>query len=883
MATARSERPRFFDGQYIGAADLAAAVDYSRELARQLALGGQSWGICIGLDLVEVANTAGGFDYFVLPGLAFDGYGRPIVVLSPAPVPAGLFADFPTGNQQVWLRYDEAQNRGLRPGWQSCDAEDAYARVRESFAIEAGPKAAIKDRQSGLEVAGTLVPDARLALAAISAGAPLLCDASVPHQTYPPDTARWLVPLGVAAWTAGAPGALGERSADVKKLSRSLRRYVGQVAESLYAADGVLRLRDRMTDRDDSKSPDEQCAAASLRPEDLTNAPDPQDPTTTVERLIGNELVWVEGHMRVTGDARLWGTRLELRNAQGAEADVPLYLRRAPTANADGGHDMEIALGTMADGHSRLLAGAMPAGGPLQPKLQLRNDGRLAVGPVIPADVKTHTLLATTEAATSIAINTADDAVGTLFFTIGAALTERAHIAYDDAENRLQILVGTTPENAVTFTTTGHVGIRMDDPIAAHADANDLVIHNPLANPGLTLLGDANSFASIHFADGLTSTDELRAGFIRYVHASNRLHFGTNNAVRATIDAAGDFGIGTETPVTPLHIAHEAPTMRLDIGGGGPAARIEFAVAGSVQSTIVHDGVSQALRFNNDGSNAITLRENRVGINLGTALPANPLHVRGNIAGSANSTGNHVALIENMAGGNADILALRVGGSVATNSNNFITFFDSTGAIGRIERGALTDLSAGDINQNQEDFGTFLRLVSGGADFAESLPRAATHAPIGPGRIVGVKAGAVSLATRGADALLITTDRAVVVGNARLHGGPPAETVAMLGQVPLFVEGPVRAGDYIVPSGHDDGVGRAMRPAELDAEAAGRVVGRAWQDCPENGRRRVLVAVGVGGASVATTVLLAQQAERIAALESRLASLCARLDGQAMP
>src|SRR5438874_8327725 len=104
MATQRSERPRFFEGQYVGSADLMAVVDYARELAREAALGGQTWGICVGLDLVEIANASGSFDYFILPGLAWDGYGRAIVVLSPAPVPAAKFASLPTGNQLVWLR-----------------------------------------------------------------------------------------------------------------------------------------------------------------------------------------------------------------------------------------------------------------------------------------------------------------------------------------------------------------------------------------------------------------------------------------------------------------------------------------------------------------------------------------------------------------------------------------------------------------------------------------------------------------------------------------------------------------------------------------------------------------------------------------------------------
>lgn len=946
MVTARSERPRFFDGQYLGAADLAAAIDYSRELAREAALAGQCWGICVGLDLVEVANAAGSFDYFVLPGLAFDGYGRPIVVLAPAAVPASLFADFPSGNQPVWIRYDEAQNRGLRPGWQSCEAADAYARVRESFAIEAGPKTSIKDRQSGVEIGGALVEDARLALNAIDPDAALICDASVPHQTFPADTARWLVPLGAAAWIAGAPGSFGPRSGAAKKVSRTLRRYAGQVAESVFAADGVLRLRDRMTDRDDTKSPDEQCAASSVTTADLVNAPDPKDSSKTLNRLVGSELVWVEGHMRVTGDARLWGTRLELRDAKGLDGGIPLHLNRSATLNMSGGRDLEIALGANPDGKSRLLAGVLAPGTPMATKLQLKNDGKLAVGPLIPADVKSHTILATTEDNTSIAINCAAAKLAKLQFTAGPGLTETAHFAYDGATAKARISVGATIANATTFTTTGHVGVRIDDPVGLHIDANDLVVHNPAANVGLTLLNGENAMGSIHFADGVAGNADSRAGFVRYGHGPNRMQFGTLNAVRATIDSTGDLGLGTESPNaridiretasgralklnagtiraedggattrldlqpngggiglhgtgansnralisgdgnlglgtdapgSSIHIKRINPEVTLDVIGVGQQARIAFAVAAGVRSTIAYDVASQATWFTNSGNVGITLRQDRVGINMNGVNPSNHLHVRGNISGAADNSGNHVALIENLAANNGDVLALRVGVN-ADSTSNFITFFDSSGAIGRIERGSLGDIPAGHTNRNQIQAGTFLRLISGGADFAECLTRADVE-PIGPGRIVGVHDGQVSLVTRGADALLVTTDRAVIVGNAPMAEGMPSETVTMIGQVPVFVAGPVSSGDFILPSGANDGCGRAVAPHALSCGDAALVVGRAWESCNEFGLRRVLVAIGISGATSAdaAVAMIEQQGATIAGLEAKVATLSARI------
>ncbi len=945
MAT-RLERPGFFEGQYLGSADMEAIVSYTRDLAREHALAGHAWGIAIGLDLVEVASEggSGAVDLFVMPGLAWDGYGRAIVLLAPVQVPLAPFSGLPSGNQQVWIRYDETPFRGLRAGFETCGAGDAFSRVRESFAIEIGPFARVPDRQSGVTIAGLPVQDARLAGLALSDTAPLMCDASLPQQEFPPDQARWLVPLGVANWVSGAPGSLQARSADVLKLSRTLRQMCGTVTESVYAADGVIRLRDRFTQFKAGDTADVLCAADQIATTDLINQPDRDDPTVTTDRLIGRELVWIEGDTRATGQVRLFGTRLELRDAAGDEtAGVPLYARRAVSPNnLAAGQDFQIVTGTASDGKDRLTVG--PAGanyGDIQERFILRTDGVLAVGLDLPADLKSDHVLFSRGPGITTALATNAGVTAKIGFHILPALTEAAHIAYADDTRRLRISVGTDLANAVTFTTTGHVGIRMDDPISAHVDANDLVIQNPTANVGLTLLGPSNSTGNIHFADGLAGSAQNRAGFIAYTHLADRMNFGTADAVRVTIDSQGAMGVGTETPdaridiretgsgfalklnansvqardggavtrldlqpggggfrvngtavtsaravltsdgrlglgtetpVDSLHVLKTSPSLSLDVAAGGTQARLDFASLGAVRASVLYDLPTQTTRLLNDGNIALTVRQNRVGVNLGTASPANALHVRGTISGNAADTESHVALIENTAGVDADVLALRIGGGAADGSNNFITFFDSTGAIGRIERGTV-------VSTNPGSAGSFLRLISGGADFAESLPRAAGITPIGAGRIVGVKAGRISLLTEGADSLLITTDRAIVVGNARAGGEANAETVALVGQVPLSVSGPVRSGDFIVPSGRNDGQGRAIRLADITPALAAQVVGRAWQDKTDSTTAPVMVAVGMQGADAMAALSAALRArdDRLDRLQQALDHALRRL------
>src|SRR5262245_54818252 len=91
MSTNQLLRPSFFEGQFLGAEDLAAAVDYARLDAARHVLGAHTWGIAIGVRLKEVEDAGGKVQVFIEPGYCWDGFGRPVVVLGPAAVPAEKF------------------------------------------------------------------------------------------------------------------------------------------------------------------------------------------------------------------------------------------------------------------------------------------------------------------------------------------------------------------------------------------------------------------------------------------------------------------------------------------------------------------------------------------------------------------------------------------------------------------------------------------------------------------------------------------------------------------------------------------------------------------------------------------------------------------------
>jgi hypothetical protein len=170
-----------------------------------------------------------------------------------------------------------------------------------------------------------------------------------------------------------------------------------------------------------------------------------------------------------------------------------------------------------------------------------------------------------------------------------------------------------------------------------------------------------------------------------------------------------------------------------------------------------------------------------------------------------------------------------------------------------------------------------VQLESGGADFAESLPQLHPDEEIRVGDVVGVSQGRVTRRTSEAEHLLVVTDRAIVVGNhAANQDHQPAQTVALVGQVPTRVRGAVQAGDYIVPSGLNDGTGVAIAPeAVLRREDSASIVGRAWESSSDEAVKLINTAVGIPS-SLPTDCLVAairDQQAKIHSLEARLEQL----------
>jgi len=128
---------------------------------------------------------------------------------------------------------------------------------------------------------------------------------------------------------------------------------------------------------------------------------------------------------------------------------------------------------------------------------------------------------------------------------------------------------------------------------------------------------------------------------------------------------------------------------------------------------------------------------------------------------------------------------------------------------------------------------------------------------------------------------MVVTTAPIILGN---HPEVNAETdhtpLAFLGQVPVKVDGPVQAGDFILPSGREDGIGLAVSLEQLDSTQFGWVVGQALETSKGVGVKEVQVMVGLGQEQLWSR-LMKEKETQISALADRVAALEATAQTQA--
>gem|GEM_PF-3231488 len=262
----------------------------------------------------------------------------------------------------------------------------------------------------------------------------------------------------------------------------------------------------------------------------------------------------------------------------------------------------------------------------------------------------------------------------------------------------------------------------------------------------------------------------------------------------------------------------------------------DYSVAAGRKARAIHDG---CFVWSDANSNFTTTADGQFlinvsdGLGIGTDNPSAGVHIFEDKFGVNSSVTGHAAIIEHSQA-TASVLALQVGDTLPNATDNFVTFFNGAGT----PQGNIEGNGSGGVVFN-----------TSGSDFAEYLPKQA-DTDYAPGEIVPVAGGqilspkAAHLATN----FMVVTEQAAVAGNTPTDDEAKLakhELVSFIGQVPVQVDGPVHSGDFIIADLSGTGVGIARRPAQLTLEESKRIVGRAWEGCPDSGQTKVNVAIGV--------------------------------------
>jgi hypothetical protein len=158
---------------------------------------------------------------------------------------------------------------------------------------------------------------------------------------------------------------------------------------------------------------------------------------------------------------------------------------------------------------------------------------------------------------------------------------------------------------------------------------------------------------------------------------------------------------------------------------------------------------------------------------------------------------------------------------------------------------------------------------SQGADYAEYLPKLHATEQFMGGEIVGVHGGRISKVTTGADQVLAISTKPLVLGNQPDEAEQENfEKVGFLGQVPVFVQGPVELGDYIIPSGKNDGIGIAIGKDKLTAEILPLIFGKAWSSSPLE--TTVVINTSIGLRPIEIAEVLQQRDANLKLLQTQM-------------
>ena len=150
----------------------------------------------------------------------------------------------------------------------------------------------------------------------------------------------------------------------------------------------------------------------------------------------------------------------------------------------------------------------------------------------------------------------------------------------DSSNNEIEFYQGTGSGSAsMVIDGIGRVMIGTTSNSGVSNNADNLIVgdNTSSAEQGITLCST--------LASGIRWNDGADAGLIEYIHSSNTMTFYTSAAERMRIASDGKVGIGTSSPLTPLHVVG-ANGLLVDTEGNGDGSVYFGGISGQDRSYI---------------------------------------------------------------------------------------------------------------------------------------------------------------------------------------------------------------------------------------------------------------------------------------------------------
>lgn len=446
----------------------------------------------------------------------------------------------------------------------------------------------------------------------------------------------------------------------------------------------------------------------------------------------------------------------------------------------------------------------------------------------------------------------------------GKALYAEAHEVVTDAEGRFEVVVGegktTQGDFALTPWSSGqlwmHIALQNKSPrrggiilsssrlpvapYAMHAISTAAITGEVAANEA-----EAEKQQSIFWLTGGNSLTKPATHFLG-TRDNQDLVFKTNNQTRMTITKEGQVKYKAGTAVTGTSAQQDAYPVHIQ--GAMQGIHIKVNASRSKQNVFVNFLDATASWGRIRGMTYPEWIADDAPDNYGFKTKSYNLKI--------------AELSQAIAGLTAQAAGSAATGAGAAEAVSITLDATALGAeLGYLTSNYSTYVSQGALYQG-------VQYSSGAADFAEYIELAPGARKCFAGEVVGIKNGKVSLVTEGADHVLAVSSLPIALGNLPKESDADRfEKIAFMGQVLVRVTGTVNIGDYILPTGYNDGLAVAVAPGKMRAADYGRIIGISWSVSDPNvlaPYQLINVAVGINAFELSRELVrLEQQVDAI--------------------